>query len=80
MQGEGQQDLPTNVDASHAFYLGYEMAKAMTAATLSKQYQQDQALDWGYLTRPEKHHRLKISGRCAQLPSDADTPESVNEE
>ena len=80
MQGEGQQDPPTNVDASHAFYLGYEMAKAMTAATLSKQYQQDQSLDWGYLTRPEKHHRLKISGRRAQLQTDADLPESVNEE
>jgi hypothetical protein len=28
---------------SHAFYLGYEMAKAATALTLGKQYQQDEA-------------------------------------
>ncbi len=49
---------PTNLDPSHAFYLGYEMCKAATAATLSKQYRQDESLDWGYLTRVEKHHRL----------------------
>jgi len=49
---------PKNVDASHAFYLGYEMAKAVTALTLGKQYEQDEALDWGLLTRPEDHHRL----------------------
>lgn len=42
-----------DVDASHAFYLGYEMAKAVTALTLGKDYRQDQALDWGHLTEPE---------------------------
>ncbi len=50
---------PTNVDASHAFYLGFEFAKACTAMTLGKQYEQDQALDWGFLTEAEQHHRLK---------------------
>jgi dihydropteroate synthase-like protein len=45
------------LDASHAFYLGYEMAKAVTALTLGKNYAQDQALRWGYLTRPEEGHR-----------------------
>ena len=49
---------PTNLDPSHAFYLGYEMCKAATATTLSKQYRQDESLDWGYLTKAEKHHRL----------------------
>lgn len=49
---------PRNLDAGHAFYLGYEMAKAITALTLSKDYRQDEALDWGYLTRPEQSHRL----------------------
>lgn len=44
-------------DASHAFYLGYELMKAKTALTLSKAYRQDQALDWGYLTEPEVSHR-----------------------
>jgi dihydropteroate synthase len=50
---------PKNVDAGHAFYLGYEMAKAVTALVLDKEYRQDEALDWGYLTRPEVSHRLK---------------------
>lgn len=40
-------------DESHAFYLGYELAKAKTALTLGKHYRQDQALDWGFLTEPE---------------------------
>ncbi|MDA7991765.1 MAG: dihydropteroate synthase, partial [Pirellulales bacterium] len=43
----------TDVDPNHAFYLGYEMAKAVTALTLGKDYRQDQALDWGYLTELE---------------------------
>ena len=52
------------LDASHAFYLGYEMAKAVTALTLGKDYRQDEALDWGLLTRPEQSHvaRQKTSG------------------
>lgn len=53
---------PKNIDASHAFYLGYELAKAVTALTLDKDYRQDQALDWGFLTRPEPtlHERRKL--------------------
>jgi len=37
------------IDPSHAFYLGYELAKAETALTLGKNYVQDQALRWGLL-------------------------------
>jgi dihydropteroate synthase len=43
------------MDASHAFYLGYELAKAVMALTLGKRYTQDRALEWGFLTRPEGH-------------------------
>ncbi|MCH2372682.1 MAG: DUF6513 domain-containing protein [Planctomycetes bacterium] len=43
-------------DSSHAFYLGYEMAKAVTAITLGKRYTQDEALRWGFLTRDEESH------------------------
>lgn len=50
--------LGERIDASHAFYLGFEMSKALTALTLDKQYEQDEALRWGYLTRSEKSHRL----------------------
>lgn len=47
------------LDAAHAFYLGFEMSKALTALTLGKQYRQDQALDWGYLTKEEVSHRAR---------------------
>lgn len=51
---------PKNLDPSHAFYLGFEMCKAMTAVQLGKQYTQDQSLDWGFLTVDEiDRHRLK---------------------
>jgi dihydropteroate synthase len=50
---------PTNVDPSHAFYLGYEMAKAAIALALGKEYRQDEALSWGYLTVEEESHRLR---------------------
>ncbi|MCS7167875.1 MAG: DUF6513 domain-containing protein [Gemmatales bacterium] len=45
-----------NLEPDHAFYLGYEMAKAVTALTLGKNYVQDEALQWGLLTRPENSH------------------------
>lgn len=51
--------LPKNLDATHSFYLGYEMCKAATAAALGKQYQQDESLDWGLLTREESRHYLR---------------------
>jgi dihydropteroate synthase len=37
-------------DASHAFYLGQELARASLAVTLGKTYRQDAPLQWGYLT------------------------------
>jgi dihydropteroate synthase-like protein len=48
-----------SVDESHAFYLGFEMAKALTAITLQKNYVQDQALNWGMLTRLERNRHEK---------------------
>ena len=44
----------TPIEPAHAFYLGYEFAKAVTALTLGKNYVQDQALRWGFLTQPER--------------------------
>ena len=49
--------LDGKLDASHSFYLGYEFAKAVTALTLGKDYTQDNALRWGFLTVPEVSHR-----------------------
>jgi dihydropteroate synthase len=51
------QKRDRKLDASHAFYLGYEMAKAVTALAVGKNYAQDQALRWGFLTVPEVSHR-----------------------
>jgi dihydropteroate synthase-like protein len=50
------QRLDPKLDQAHAFYLGYELSKAVTALTLGKNYTQDQALRWGLLTRPESPH------------------------
>ncbi len=55
------------LSAAHAFYLGFEMAKAMTALTLNKEYRQDQPLNWGLLTRDEtsaieRRHREAKTG------------------
>jgi dihydropteroate synthase-like protein len=50
------------IDPSHAFYLGYEFAKAVTALTLGKNYTQDQTLRWGFLTVPEVSHRGQADG------------------
>jgi dihydropteroate synthase-like protein len=55
-----QMQARSVIDPSHAFYLGYEMAKAVTALTLGKNYVQDQALRWGFLTVPETAHRGTI--------------------
>jgi dihydropteroate synthase len=66
-----------NIDSSHAFYLGYEMAKAVTALTLGKNYTQDQALRWGFLTVPEESHRGKMGN--AELGSRNDEPRPPHE-
>jgi dihydropteroate synthase len=53
---------PRNLDLNHAFYLGFELSKAVTALTLGKQYRQDEALEWGFLTVPERSHRSRRHG------------------
>ena len=39
--------LGVEKDGAHAFYLGYELAKAEIARALGKRYAQDGPLDWG---------------------------------
>jgi dihydropteroate synthase len=58
-----RQPQSDNVDPGHAFYLGYEMAKAITALQLGKQYEQDRALDWGHLKVAEDLHRIQRTSR-----------------
>jgi hypothetical protein len=59
---------PKNLDPAHSFYLGYEMCKAATAAALGKQYQQDESLDWGLLTREESRHYLRARPKPSEGP------------
>jgi len=49
-------------DASHAFYLGVELARAQIAWQLKKRYVQDQEIDWGVASKaqptlPKAEHR-----------------------
>lgn len=65
------QTNPANLSPSHAFYLGYEMSKALTSLTLGKQYTQDESLEWGHLTEAEKNrHRLQSRFRTRSNQED----------
>ena len=55
-------DHGDRMNIGHSFYIGYEMCKATTALTLGKNYQQDEALDWGFLTKNEAN-RSRIEDR-----------------
>ncbi|WP_036303510.1 DUF6513 domain-containing protein [Methylotenera sp. L2L1] len=52
--------LKVDNDASHAFYLGVELARAQIAWQLGKRYVQDQELDWGINAK-----RTDIEGKTA---------------
>jgi dihydropteroate synthase-like protein len=75
--GAADRQVPANVDSAHAFYLGYEMAKAAIALALGKEYRQDEALSWGYLTVPEESHRLRKSSATKKAVK-PDAPTSEN--
>jgi dihydropteroate synthase-like protein len=50
-------------EATHAFYLGKELARASLAVTLGKTYRQESPLSWGYLTPPaeEKAEHVRLT-------------------
>jgi hypothetical protein len=56
------------MDVSHAFYIGYELAKAATALTLGKGYTQDQELRWGIINHEthEIHEKKQKSNYQGQ--------------
>ncbi len=56
-------ERPQAIDVGHAFYLGFELAKATIARTLNKTYRQDEALDWGLLSTNEDFHRIQRTWR-----------------
>jgi hypothetical protein len=51
-------------DASHAFYMGVELARAQLAWQLGKRYVQDQELAWGAATEraPDDLRKQKEAG------------------
>ncbi|MFL5577753.1 MAG: DUF6513 domain-containing protein [Gemmatimonadaceae bacterium] len=55
-------------EATHAFYLGKELAKAKLAITLGKSYRQEGSLSWGYLTPPDdvKAEHVRLTQRSAR--------------
>ncbi len=46
---EALRDSQADVEAEHAFYLGYELARAELARHLGKEYVQDEPMKWGLL-------------------------------
>lgn len=68
------------LDAEHAFYLGYELAKAMTALTLGKNYEQDEPLRWGFLTRAERAGVLRHGAQASKAEPISRAPVREEEE
>jgi hypothetical protein len=63
-------------EASHAFYLGKELAKAKLAVDLGKTYRQEGSLSWGYLTPPDEalseHVHLTQTSRASREAASTD--------
>ena len=53
-------DLAVADDGAHAFYLGYELARAEIAWRLGKRFVQDQPLDWGIATDRKSEDLLHL--------------------
>ncbi len=58
--------LKVDDDASHAFYLGVELARAQIAWQLKKRYKQDEELEWGCNTE-QKNPEGRVAHRDASL-------------
>ncbi|MBX3449091.1 MAG: dihydropteroate synthase [Planctomycetaceae bacterium] len=72
-----QMSAQANLSAQHAFYLGMELHKARTALTLGKNYVQDEALRWGFLTVDETSAlERRRDHRSADSP-DAGSPDDL---
>ena len=57
-------------EATHAFYLGTELAKASIARNLGKNYRQESPLDWGYRTFAEaRRARVKLTAASTRRGS-----------
>lgn len=63
--------LKVDDDASHAFYLGVELARAQIAWQLKKRYKQDEELDWGS-NNPPRDPAGRVAHRSASLKEKRD--------
>ena len=73
------QHLKVENDASHAFYLGVELARAQIAWQLKKRYVQDQEIEWGVATRtPENDIENKANKNGHREASLKERRELVN--
>ncbi len=69
--------LKVDNDASHAFYLGVELARAQIAWQLKKRYVQDEPLDWGVASLQQPvlgntaHRETSLREREAATPARA---------
>ena len=68
-------------EATHAFYLGKELAKAKLAVTLGKTYRQEGALHWGYLTPPDepRAEHVKLTQRSRRAAKRGTPREAVTD-
>lgn len=59
--------LGVEIDGSHAFYLGVELARAQVAFQLGKRYAQDNELRWGVAVPPPQADRLHLAAPKSTL-------------
>jgi dihydropteroate synthase-like protein len=59
--------LGLEADGSHAFYLGYELAKAEIALALGKRYSQDNPLNWGVAADTKSEDLIRHAPEGATL-------------
>jgi dihydropteroate synthase len=74
VRGTNIQEIFKQLDvdeATHAFYLGKELARASLAVALGKTYRQEGALSWGYLTPPDeaRSEHVKLTQTSTHLRS-----------
>lgn len=64
--------LGVEADGSHAFYLGYELAKAEIARALGKRYAQDNPLDWGVAAEKKSEDLIRHAPEGSTLKASKD--------
>lgn len=69
--------LGVDHDGPHAFYLGYELAKAETAWQLGKRYAQDNPLNWGVAADKRSEDLTRHAPEAATLKAKKDARDAA---